>query len=171
MTLYLETSPGVFAPWTGEAIADVRHPLSIETAWAAADLAAIGLHAPAPAAAIAEGAVAVGITVERVDGVVRYVTETRPETAAETEARFAAAVQAHIDATAKSKNYTDGNSCASYATSTNATWKAEAEAFVAWRDAVWTSVYATMDAVEAGTETAPTVSALVAGLPAIAWPD
>lgn len=170
MTLYLETSPGVFAPWSGEAIAGIRHPLSIETAWTAADLEAIGLYVPAPATGVAESMVAIGSAVERVEGVVRYVTETRPETAAETEVRLAAAVQAHIDATAKAKNYTGGNSCASYATSTNATWKAEADAFVAWRDAVWTSVYATMTAVEAGAETAPTAAALVAGLPAIVWP-
>lgn len=170
MTLYLETSSGEFAPWSGEAIAGIRHPLSIESSWTVKDLAAIGLHAPAPAAAIAESMVATGTTVARVDGVVRYVTTTRPETAPEAEARLAAAVQAHIDATAKSKNYTDGNSCASYTTSTKATWRAEAEAFVAWRDAVWTSVYATMAAVEAGTEPAPTAAELIAGLPAISWP-
>ena len=82
----------------------------------------------------------------------------------------AAAVQNLIDTTAQSRRYDNALSCATYATSTNTGYKAEALAFVAWRDAVWASVYATQAAVEAGTQTPPTVEQLLAGLPPMVWP-
>lgn len=72
MTLYLE-APGGFTRWTGEAIAEVRYPLAIEQLWSAAELAAIGLCEPAPAEDIPDDKISTGRTVERVEGVVRFV--------------------------------------------------------------------------------------------------
>lgn len=90
---------------------------------------------------------------------------------AEIKARLAAVVQVHIDATARSKGYDSGLSCASYDGDPSPTFDAEAKVFKSWRSTVWTACYAKLAAVEAGTEEAPTADALIASLPAIAWPD
>lgn len=77
------------------------------------------------------------------------------------------AIEAHVDAVARQRGYSSAVSCASYRDSTNATWAAEAAAFIAWRDAVWSQVVALLNNVPSP---APTVEAVIAGLPAIAWP-
>lgn len=41
-------SGGVYRPWTGEALAGVRHPLNIEQLWTDAQLAAVGLYRVIP---------------------------------------------------------------------------------------------------------------------------
>lgn len=94
-----------------------------------------------------------------------------PPSPSEIKAALAAAVQAHVQATARARGYDGAESCASYALSGNPVWAAEAGAFMAWRDAVWASALATLAAVEAGAEAVPTVDALIAGLPVIAWPE
>lgn len=90
-----------------------------------------------------------------------------PELEPPTVGNYSNAVQAHLDATAQSRLYTDGNSLATYTTSTNPQWAAEAQAFVAWRDAVWQQVYA-MWAIPP--DPVPTPAEVVAGLPVIEWP-
>ena len=87
------------------------------------------------------------------------------------KARFEAAIQAHIDTTAQEKNYADGFSCATYVNSTNEAWKAEAEAFVAWRDSVWLYAYTELAKVEAGTRELPAIEDFIAELPALEWPE
>jgi hypothetical protein len=97
MTLYLETS-GSFAPWAGEAIGDVRHPLSIEQAWSKAQLAAIGLHSAEPADAVPEGKVSTGQVVQLVNGMVKFVhvTKNKPQpTIAERKEDLKTRVRAH----------------------------------------------------------------------------
>jgi hypothetical protein len=84
--------------------------------------------------------------------------------------QFRSAIQAHVDATARGRNYDGGNSLASYTSSTNPAWAAEATAFVAWRDAVWIYAYAELDKAMTGQRPVPEVEAFVAELPAIAWP-
>ena len=79
-----------------------------------------------------------------------------------------AAVQVHLDAAAQSRLYTDGNSLATYAASSNPQWAAEAQAFVAWRDAVWAQVYAMWASPP---DPVPTPAEVVAGLPVIGWPE
>lgn len=86
-----------------------------------------------------------------------------------TLADYQAAVEAHVEGTARARDYASAVSCASYIYSTNPAWAAEATAFVAWRDAVWIEVYATLAAVQGGAP-APSVTGLVAGLPAVVWP-
>ncbi|KRE13459.1 hypothetical protein ASE63_18475 [Bosea sp. Root381] len=80
------------------------------------------------------------------------------------------AIQAHIDTTARQRNYDSGVTCASYLGSTNTAWAAEATAFVAWRDAVWAHAYTELAAVEAGEREQPTVAEIVDELPAMGWP-
>lgn len=83
---------------------------------------------------------------------------------------FRAAIQRHVDATARARSYDSGASCASYLGSTVTTWANEAAAFVAWRDAVWVHAYLELDKVTAGQRPQPTIAELLAELPAIAWP-
>jgi hypothetical protein len=85
-------------------------------------------------------------------------------------ADFQAAIQGVLDATARTRHYDGILSACSYATSTNATFLAEAQACVAWRDAVWAYGYAQLALVTAGARPLPTVAELLAELPAIAWP-
>lgn len=82
---------------------------------------------------------------------------------------FAAAIQAHVDATAKSKGYADGVAVVSYKFSTVPEWAAEAAAFVAWRDAVWLYAYSQMAAVQTGAREMPTIEQIISELPVIGW--
>ena len=92
--------------------------------------------------------------------------------AAEFKGGLRAAVQAHIDATARERDYDSGNSLAGYVDDPHEPWAAEAAAFVAWRSSVWQFVFSWLAAVEAGTQAPPeSADALVAALPAMEWPD
>lgn len=82
---------------------------------------------------------------------------------------YTQAIQNHIDATAQSKQYTNGFALASYVTSTVPQWKAEAETFVAWRDSVWVYVYQELEKVESGIRPQPTIQELLSELPTIQW--
>lgn len=83
---------------------------------------------------------------------------------------FRRAIQAHVDATARSRSYDSGVTCSSYVGSTNAVWAAEAWAFVAWRDALWAHAYVELAKVQGGQRPVPTISALIDELPTIVWP-
>lgn len=87
-----------------------------------------------------------------------------------TLADYQAAIQGHVDDVARTRLYSGGNACASYAASTVPQWAAEAAAFVAWRDAVWVYAYAELGKVENGQRPQPTIPAFVDELPAINWP-
>lgn len=84
-------------------------------------------------------------------------------------ADYQAAIAAHVEATARARDYDSAASCAGYATSTVPAWAAEAEAFVGWRDAVYLHVFARLAEVQGGAPP-PTVTELIAGLPLIEWP-
>lgn len=74
------------------------------------------------------------------------------------------ALQGLVDATARARGYRTGDACASYAGSSVAAWAAEAAAFIAWRDAVWTYAFGLMD------NPPETIEAAVEGAPAMEWP-
>ncbi len=86
------------------------------------------------------------------------------------EGDFAAAIQSHVDATAKSKGYADGVALAGYSTSTIPSWAEEAAAFIAWRDQVWIYAYTELAKVQAGQREAPTIAGIIGELPSIVWP-
>lgn len=89
-----------------------------------------------------------------------------PLSQAQQLAQYNAAIQGVLDAYAVTKQYDNMNSMVSYINSTNATFKADATAANAWRDAVWASAYATLAAVQAGTQQMPaSVTAFLATLP------
>lgn len=83
---------------------------------------------------------------------------------------YRSAIQIHVDATAQQRSYDSGVICSSYVVSTDPAWAAEAQAFVAWRDAVWAYAYSELAKVQAGTRPQPSVTDILAELPAIAWP-
>lgn len=87
-----------------------------------------------------------------------------------TQSDYRRSIQAHIDAAAQARQYDSGASCASYAASTVPAWAAEAQAFIAWRDAVWAHAYAEMAKVEAGQRAQPSVEEFLAELPVMTWP-
>lgn len=82
---------------------------------------------------------------------------------------FRAAIQFHVDNTARSRNYDGGNALASYVASTNPQWAAEAQTFVAWRDAVWLYAYAELDKVILGEREQPTIETFIGELSAVEW--
>lgn len=80
------------------------------------------------------------------------------------------AIDAHVQATARSRGYNDANSCASYVADPNPAWAAEAAAFIAWRSAVYGAAFTALAAVQAGEMPPPSVEEFVASLPAMVWP-
>lgn len=83
---------------------------------------------------------------------------------------YKAAFDAHLDSVAQSKSYDNRVTIATYASSTNPVWAAEAQAFIEWRDAALASMFAQLAVVQAGGD-APTIAQFVAALPAIVWPS
>lgn len=81
-----------------------------------------------------------------------------------------AAVQKHLDDTARTRNYDGILSLCSYASSADTKFGPEGRAGVAWRDAVWASCYSILGDVRAGLRLAPTEADLLAALPAMVWP-
>lgn len=98
------------------------------------------------------------------------LSDPPPPTTEQVIASYTAAVQKHLDDTAKQRGYDGILSACTYATSTNAQFSAEGQAAVAWRDAVWTACYATLAAVESGAAVVPTIDELISVLPAVVWP-
>ncbi len=95
---------------------------------------------------------------------------TPAEVADQIRADLTLAVQAHLDATAGTRNYDGILSLCSYAASTSPKFGLEGLAGVAWRDAVWAACYSIMAEVQAGTRAVPTADDLMAELPAMVWP-
>lgn len=87
-----------------------------------------------------------------------------------TVADYTVAIQAMLDTKVLERRYYNILSACTYATSTNATFNAEGQACVSWRDAVWAKAYDVLAQVEAKTLEQPTVPELLAMLPILTWP-
>jgi len=74
-----------------------------------------------------------------------------------------------LDATAKSKGYDSSSSLIGYTSSSNVTWKAEADVFANWRDSIWEAVFIEYSAIDAGADI-PNEDVFMATLPQIEWP-
>ncbi len=83
---------------------------------------------------------------------------------------YQAAIQSLVDDTARSMQFNDGVTLASYVASTREDWAGQAHAFVAWRDDVWQYAYSELAKVQGGVRTQPTVEAFLNELPEIVWP-
>ncbi|MFC0245834.1 hypothetical protein ACFOLL_12540 [Falsochrobactrum ovis] len=79
-------------------------------------------------------------------------------------------IQNLIDTKAQEKDYDSGATLASYVSSTIPQWAAEAQAFVAWRDAVWLHALTELDKVQSGARSQPTIEGFLAELPTMEWP-
>lgn len=86
------------------------------------------------------------------------------------QAAFTAAIQARLDDFARTRSYDGILSACTYATSGVPKFAAEGQCCVAGRDATWAAAYALLAAVEAGTSPMPTMDAVLAVLPVLAWP-
>ena len=84
---------------------------------------------------------------------------------------FTSAIQAHLDAFARTRNYDGIMSAATYATSTVPKFRTEGQYAVEARDLTWAKGYEIMDAVLSGARPMPTLDEVIAELPALAWPD
>jgi hypothetical protein len=82
-----------------------------------------------------------------------------------------ALIQMQIDAVAQAKEYQDGVSCASYAASSNLQWSQQAQAFILWRDSVWTYAYNLLALYSQNSEPLPSAQDVINGMPAIDWPN
>ena len=90
-----------------------------------------------------------------------------PPLLADVQAALSGAVQAHLDAAARSLGYDSIASAVTYADEPAVpAFQAQGKELRAWRSQVWASCIATLDAVKAGSQPVPTVEALVASLPA-----
>jgi stage V sporulation protein SpoVS len=91
--------------------------------------------------------------------------------AAAMQARLTGAIDQHVEATAQARGYNSAAHIAGYATSTVTDWQAEAQAFVAWRDAVWLAAFAILAEVQSGARDVPDEADLIGELPVIEWPE
>ena len=90
-----------------------------------------------------------------VDG---QLVEYTPPPAVPTLGDYTTAIAGMLDSKARERRYDSAVSIATYVGSSNTQWAAEAAAFVAWRDQIWTYCYAELDKVQAGQREQPTVS-------------
>lgn len=97
-------------------------------------------------------------------------TLVRKPPVAPTVAEYTSAIQAMLDTKCHERMYDNILSACTYATSTIDRFRAEGQAAVDWRDAVWARSYELMDQVQAGKLPQPTVVALIAMLPTMEWP-
>ncbi len=74
-----------------------------------------------------------------------------------------------LDKAAQLKQYGSAVSISTYANSTHTPWKAEAEAFIAWRDAIFLYAINMQDEVQKGAPI-PSMDEFIAKLPTIIWP-
>ena len=73
-----------------------------------------------------------------------------------------------LDSTANSRSYGSAVAVATYVSSTNDTWRNEAVAFVAWRDAVFNYALKVQKDVQEGMKI-PSLDDFISGIPAITW--
>ena len=100
-----------------------------------------------------------------------YTPPPAPEPPPPTQEDYERAIQRHVDTVARVRNYRNGTALASYVSSTIPLWAAEAQAFVAWRDAVWVYAYAELEKVISGERAQPTIAEIILELPVIEWPE
>lgn len=87
------------------------------------------------------------------------------------KAQLAAAVQEHLDSSARSRGYDDIKSAVTYAEEPAVgQFQAEGRALRAWRSRVWEHCYSVSALVEAGNRSMPTGAELIAELPVLNLP-
>lgn len=87
-----------------------------------------------------------------------------------TEDDAAAAIQNALDAKAQEYLYDNIFTATTYTNSTNPRFKADADAFIKWRDEVWVWAYAKLDDVKNNTAEKPEFSKLLEDMPLFSAP-
>jgi hypothetical protein len=77
----------------------------------------------------------------------------------------------YLDTVAQERQYDSAISCASYVSSTIPAWKAQADAFVSWRDSVFTYTIAQVQLMQSGERSVPTFEEFKTELPEMVWPS
>lgn len=103
-----------------------------------------------------------------IDNVLQEKPE-EPKTPDEIIREFYLAIKELLFLKAKEKSYDNEQSIVSYTDSTNAAWKAEADAYIAWRDAVWVYAYTILDQVQNEEIEPPTIENFIASAPTLTW--
>lgn len=93
------------------------------------------------------------------------------EAHASLQSAYTAAIQAHLDATARERQYDGIQTAITYRDDPNSQFSAEGHALFIWRSAVWTYSTAELAKVLAGERERPSVEALIAELPEFVWPN
>lgn|SRR5574343_347039 len=75
-----------------------------------------------------------------------------------------------IETKPSERGYDNVATLSSYVTSSNTKWKAEANAFIAWRDSVFNYAYNLLDNVKNNKVPIPTEEQFIAGIPVLTWP-
>lgn len=81
-----------------------------------------------------------------------------------------AAIRELVEAKPLERGYDNLITLTSYTTSSNAQWKSEADAFIAWRDSVFAYAYQTLADVQAELIPLPSLEDFMAGVPTLTWP-
>ena len=94
-----------------------------------------------------------------------------PKTQDQVAAEFVGAIQARLDAFAKTRNYDGILSACTYAASGVPRFAAEGHACVNLRDATWSAAYVILASVQAGTRPMPSsIADIEVDLPQLFWP-
>lgn len=116
--------------------------------------------------------------IEAIDGVRRFQIVAIPapspeEIEASIQKRLTDAVQYALDSFAQTRGYDGIMSACSYANSTDAQFKIEADYCITLRDETWRMGYAIVADVKAGLRPIPTIEELIDELPvgSAKWPD
>lgn len=95
-----------------------------------------------------------------------------PATTSDLLSRLTAAIQTHLDTTAKAAGYDNIYTAVSYADEPAVPkFQTEGSAFRAWRSLVWAAANTIRAEVEAGTRPVPTIAQLIAELPLLSLPE
>ena len=96
--------------------------------------------------------------------IIRTAEDLQAEALARHQQSVTAAIEVHIEAQAHAMQYSSGAQLAGYRDSTVEAWAAEAQKFIAWRDACWMTALAMLDAAQQGGPV-PTVAEALDALP------
>ena len=86
------------------------------------------------------------------------------------QAAFELAIEDLMDKKAQEKDYKNADRLMAYTSSTNTTWKNEAEAFIQWRDDMFTHCFTVVEDIVNQDRDVPSISEFLDELPTITWP-
>ncbi len=81
------------------------------------------------------------------------------------------ALMSYIDGVAQERQYDSALSCASYLNSSIPKWSAESNAFIGWRDAVFSYALGQIGLMNSGQRSVPSFQEFQSELPLMVWPE